>query len=151
MIQHNLKHMSIVQWQIFAIGSPSVEMYCDSYNQVEHNQGSAPGAAKITASYQSTNVPGYIYTVNGEKQNDGWYTNSDTVDLSGYHGMYLCNQSAKGEYYWWLASPSASGADGVCRVYGGGALLIDGNVSTTRGVCPAVSLKSGVQLEIVNE
>ena len=135
----------------FAIGSPSVEMYCDSYNQVEHNQGSAPGAAKLTASYQSTNVPGYIYTVNGTKQNSGWWTNSDTVDLSGYHGMYLCNQSAKGSYWWWLASPSANLADFVCLVYGDGAILGFDYVSYAYGVCPAVSLKSGVQLEIVNE
>ena len=135
----------------FAIGSPSAEMYCDSYNQVEHNQGSAPGAAKLTASYQSTNVPGYIYQVNGEKQNSGWYTNDDTVDLSGYHGMYLCNQSAKGSYWWWLASPSASNADIVCFVGGSNADLSYGDVSNAFGVCPAVSLKSGVQLEIVNE
>ena len=134
----------------FAIGSPSVEMYCDSYNQVTHTSG-ATGTDALTASYQSTNVPGYIYQVNGEKQNSGWYTNSDTVDLSGYHGMYLCNQSIKGSYYWWLASPSARSADYVCGVYGYNAALRDGLVSYAYGVCPAVSLKSGVQLEIVNE
>ena len=134
----------------FAIGSPSAEMYCDSYNQVTHTSG-ATGTDALTASYQSTNVPGYIYTVNGTKQNSGWYTNSDTVDLSGYHGMYLCNQSAKGNYWWWLASPSAYGADGVCDVLGNNANLNDDDVSCTLGVCPAVSLKSGVRLEIVNE
>ena len=134
----------------FAIGSPSVEMYCDSYNQVTHASG-ATGTDALTASYQSTNVPGYIYQVNGEKQNSGWYTNSDTVDLSGYHGMYLCNQSAKGSYYWWLASPYAGIADCVCLVSGGNAFLFRDYVSGTNGVCPAVSLKSGVQLEIVNE
>ena len=134
----------------FAIGSPSVEMYCDSYNQVTHTSG-ATGTDALTASYQSTNVPGYIYTVNGTKQNSGWYTNSDTVDLSGYHGMYLCNQSAKGNYWWWLASPSADNAVYVCSVGGNGATLLRDYVSTTCGVCPAVSLKSGVQLEIVNE
>lgn len=134
----------------FAIGGPSVEMYCDSYNQVAHNQGSAPGAAKITCSYQKDDGPGYIYQVNGEKQNGGWNTNSDTVDLSGYHGMYLCNQSAKGTYFWWVASPSGH-VDFVCSVSGYGALLGWNNFGYTSGVCPAVSLKSGVQLEIVDE
>ena len=134
----------------FAIGGPSVEMYCDSYNQVTHTSG-ATGTDALTASYQSTNVPGYIYTVNGTKQNGGWATNLDTVDLSGYHGMYLCNQSAKGNRYWWLASPSVGYADLVCYVSGGGANLNYGNVSEPSEVCPAVSLKSGVQLEIVNE
>ena len=96
-------------------------------------------------------MPGYIYKVNGEKHNSGWNTNPDTVDLSGYHGMYLCNQSAIGYYFWWLASPSASNAVNVCYVYGYNANLFSSNDSNTRGVCPAVSLKSGVQLEIVNE
>ena len=132
----------------FAIGSPSVEMYCDSYNQVTHTSG-ATGTDALTASYQSTNVPGYIYKVNGTKQNSGWGTNSDTVDLSGYHGMYLCNQSAKGNYWWWLASPSVSSAVYVCYVHGTFARLDSSN--GTNGVCPAVSLKSGVQLEIVDE
>ena len=131
----------------FAIGSPSVEMYCDSYNQVTHPRG----ATALTASYQSTNVPGYRYTVNGTKQNSGWYTNQDTVDLSGYHGMYLCNQSAKGSYWWWLASPSANSAAYVCYVRGDYAYLDRDSVSFPYGACPAVSLKSGVQLEIVNE
>ena len=135
----------------FAIGSPSAEMYCDSYNQVTHNQGSSSGAAKLTCSYQKDVVPGYIYQVNGTKQNDGWITNYDTVDLSGYHGMYLANKTEKGEYHWWLASPSAYGADYVWGMRGGYARLASNDVSLTVGVCPAVSLKSGVQLEIVNE
>ena len=134
----------------FAIGSPSAEMYCDSYNQVTHTSG-ATGTDALTASYQSTNVPGYIYQVNGEKQNGGWYTNSDTVDLSGYHGMYLANKTEKGDYCWWLASPSANNAASVCLVSGYGAGLGSDYVSNTIEVCPAVSLKSGVQLEIVNE
>ena len=135
----------------FAIGGPSVEMYCDSYNQVTHTSG-ATGTDALTASYQSTNVseyPGYIYQVNGEKQNSGWYTNSDTVDLSGYHGMYLCNQSAKGSYAWWLASPSAYYINRVCYVDGDVADL--GQSDINLGVCPAVSLKSGVRLDIVDE
>ena len=134
----------------FAIGSPSVEMYCDSYNQVTHTSG-ATGTDALTASYQSTDVPGYIYTVNGRKQNSGWYTNMNTVDLSGYHGMYLASKTEKGEYHWWLASPSASGAGSVCSVRGNDAFLFCVGVGNTNGVCPAVSLKSGVQLEIVNE
>ena len=134
----------------FAIGSPSVEMYCDSYNQVTHTSG-ATGTDALTASYQSTNVPGYIYTVNGTKQKGGWATNSDTVDLSGYHGMYLCNQSAKGSYAWWLACPSAFRADVVCAVGGYNVYLCYDNVGGTHGVCPAVSLKSGVRLDIVDE
>jgi len=132
----------------FAIGSPSAEMYCNSYNQT-HKSGVA-GTKALAVSYQSTIVPGYIYLVNGKKYKDGWYTEVNTVDLSGYHGMYLCNKS-KGSYNWWIASPSAGFAESVCFVDGKDSRVGYGNISNLFGVCPAVSLKSGVQLEIVDE
>ena len=96
-------------------------------------------------------MPGYIYQVNGEKHNSGWNTNPDTVDLSGYHGMYLANKTEKGGYYWWLASPSARTAVVVCYVYGSGSYLDVNHVGNASGVCPVVSLKSGVRLDIVDE
>ena len=143
----------------WARGSLSVEIYCDSYNQVTHTSGGT-GTDALTASYQLRYyskydyVLGYIYKVNGEENNSGWLTNPDTVDLSGYHGMYLCNQSAKISapiFSWWLASPNAATTVSMCYVNGGGANLASIGVSNACPVCPAVSLKSGVQLEIVDE
>ena len=133
----------------FAIGSPSAEMYCDSYNQT-HTSGVA-GTNALTASYQSTYVPGYGFRVNGEIQNDGWCTNDDTIDLSGYNGMYLCNQTAKGLYFWWLASPSAEHGGRGFVVDGSDAILDTNSVGASNGICPIVSLNSGVELQIVNE
>ncbi len=53
------------QWTIYcdtskanyAIGSPTVEMYVASYNQVSHTTGNYT----LGATYRETNVPGYIY------------------------------------------------------------------------------------------
>ena len=92
-------------------------------------------------------------SANGEKQNNsGEATNSDTVDFSGYHGMYLGSPSGKrGNYWWWLASPSASDAASVCTSEKKLCPFFNDYVSAVYVVCPAVSLKSGVQLEIVDE
>ena len=128
----------------YAIGSPTAEMYVASYNQVSHTTGNY----KLGATYRATDAPGYIYTVNGTQQNSGYYTNSNTLDYTGYNSMYCGRNSSTGSYYWWLASPSANYSYGVCYVYGGGAYLVRGDCSSAYGVCPLVSLKSSFQLEI---
>ena len=47
----------------YAIGSPPVEMYVASYNQVSHTTGNY----KLGATYRETSYPGYIYTLNGKQ------------------------------------------------------------------------------------
>ena len=125
----------------YAIGSPSTEMYCDSYNSVNH---SAENNNKLTCQYQTSAVPGYGYLVNGAIQNSGYYTNNNTLDTSGYSTMYC----KSGDYYWWLASPSAIDSNFVCIVSGNYARLGNGNDDYANGVCPLVSLQSGIQLNI---
>ena len=125
----------------YAIGSPSTEMYCDSYNSVNHSTGNY----KITCQYQTNIAPGYGYLVNGIAQNSGHYTNYNTLDTTGYSTMYC----KSGSYFWWLASPSAYCSPYVCRVKGS-----DANLSATgdgwdkHSVCPLVSLPSNIQLSI---
>ena len=87
----------------YAIGSPSTEMYCDSYNSVNHTTGNN----KLTCQYQTSAAPGYGYLVNGTAQNSGYYTADNTVDYTDYNSMYCGYNNAKGSYWWWLASPSA--------------------------------------------
>ena len=41
-------------------------MYVASYNQVSHTTGNY----KLGATYRATNVPGYIYTLNGKQSTD---------------------------------------------------------------------------------
>ena len=128
----------------YAIGSPSTEMYCDSYNSVNHSTGNY----KITCQYQTNNAPGYGYLVNGSVQNSGWNTNGDTVDYTDYNSMYCGRNKAKGFYNWWLASPSAGGSGIVCVVDGYGAGLHNNTANLTDSVCPLVSLPSSTQLKI---
>ena len=131
----------------YAIGSPPVEMYVASYNQVSHTIGNYT----LGATYRATSEPGYIYTLNGKKQNNGYYTNNNTLDYTGYNSMYCGKNGSTGSYYWWLASPSAFTADRVCIVNGDSACLYSYGYSVTNGVCPLVSLKSGIKLIITSE
>ena len=130
----------------YAIGGPSVEMYIASYNDVKHDTGTAKGG--LSAEYSSSNEPGYIYKVNGELQNSGWYTNTDTLDYKGYNSMYAGKNGRK-TGYWWLASPSSSDYYRVCYVSGTSAYLnYYDYCSTTHSVGPLVSLKSGIQVQV---
>ena len=94
-------------------------MYVSSYNQVSHTTGNY----KLGATYRATDYP-------------------------GYNSMYCGRKGSKGDYWWWLASPSASTSSYVCGVDSDGAALGDGGCSNSLGVCPLVSLKSSFQLEI---
>ena len=126
----------------YAIGSPPVEMYVASYNQVSHTIGNYT----LGAIYIATSYPGYIYTVNGTQQNKGQWTNNNTLDYTGYNSMYC-----KKNYHWWLASPAAYAFDTVCNVYGNSAYLTSGGRINELSICPLVSLKSGIKLIVTSE
>ena len=140
------------QWTIYcdtskanyAIGSPTVEMYVASYNQVSHTTGNY----KLGATYRATNVPGYIYTLDGKQPtgyNGDYSTNVDTLDYIGYNSMY-CGKTEN--CYRWLASPSAYDYEYVCLAGGGSASLGIDHYGLTYGICPLISLKPDFQLEI---
>ena len=129
----------------YAIGGPSVEMYIASYNDVKHDTGTAKGG--LSAEYSTKDAPGYIYKVNGELQNSGWYTNDNTLDYKGYNSMYAGENGSK-TGYWWLASPSSYDSGDVCYVSGFSARLSYRNYSLTGVVGPLVSLKSGIPVQV---
>ena len=105
----------------YAIGSPPVEMYVASYNQVSHTTGNYTLGA--TYGYRGTDYPGYIYTVKETQQNSEHWTNSNTLDYTGYNSMYCGKNGSTGSYFWWLASPSAKSFIYVCLVNGNTANL----------------------------
>ena len=125
----------------YAIGGPSVEMYVKSYNQTH-------GDDALGCQYQTNNVPGYIYKVKDKIQNDGWYTNGDTLDYSMTYKSMYCGQNGNKTGYWWLASPSAYGPYRVCLVYGRSAYLYYNSYNADCGVSPLVSLKSSFIPEV---
>lgn len=125
----------------YAIGGPSVEMYVKSYNQTH-------GDDALGCQYQTNNVPGYIYKVNDTIQNDGWYTDSYTLDYSMTYKSMYCGHNGNKTGYWWLASPSAINSDNVCYVFGSSAFLASNGYNFSRGVSPLVSLKSSFIPEV---
>ena len=123
----------------YAIGAPSVEMYVASYNDVAHNNGTAKGG--LSTEYRATSVPGYIYKIDGTEQNNGYYTNSNTIDNTGYNSMY-----AKSGTWWWLASPSSDSSNYVCIAdYSS---LGSSYYLGTYGLGPLVSLPSTFTVEV---
>ena len=124
----------------YAIGAPSAEMYVASYNDVAHNNGTAKD--KLSTEYRATSYPGYIYKIDGTEQNNGYYTNSNTIDNIGYNRMYTSNG-----YSMWLASPSSYVSSGVCYVYSNASLNRE-YYSVTNGVGPLVSLPSTFTVEV---
>ena len=134
----------------YAIGSTPIEMYVESYNQVSHTVGNY----KLGATCSTTKYPGYIYTLNGKQStisNNDYYTGDNTLDYTGYNSMYCGKNGSTGRYYWWLASPSAYDSNYVCYVYGYDANLNYNGYSYALGVCPLVSLKTGIKLIITSE
>ena len=125
----------------YAIGGPSVEMFVASYNDVSHDKGTAKGG--VSTEYRATSYPGYIYKIDGAEQNNGYHTNSNTIDNTGYNKMYTSNG-----YSMWLASPSSYDSHFVCRVDGYHADLEASGYSNTYGVGPLVSLPSTFTVEV---
>ena len=130
----------------YAIGGPSVEMYVASYNQVSHTIGNY----KLGTTYRETSYPGYICTVNGTQQNSGYYTDQYILRLYGYNSMYCGKNGSTGRllvarfsvsFQLWLCVH-------LCMVT---ALLWGNDFGATAGVCPLVSLKSGIKLIITSE
>ena len=129
----------------YVIGSPSVEMYVASYNDVTHTTGNYT----LGATYRATDYPGYIYTINGAQSssNSDYYTAENTLDYSTtYHNMYCGKDGEQGSYYTWLASPSSGYRSSVCDVCGN--YLHSYAYGSNLGVSPLVSLKSDFLPEI---
>jgi hypothetical protein len=132
----------------YVIGSPSVEMYVKSYNDVSHTLGNHVLGSVYSEGIGSSKVYGYLYTVDGGSSSS--YTDSNTIDYQGYNSIYAGFEGKKG-YNWWLASPSSNYGNGVCYVYGYYANLNYSNYSDTYGVSPLVCLKSDFQIQIEME
>lgn len=132
----------------YAIGGPSVEMYVDSYNQVPHTEA---GNYTLGATYSETNTPGYIYTLNGTKStisNSDYYTGINSLDYKGYNSMYMGKNGEKGDYYYWLVSPSSYKSDFLCLSDGDNAGLYAGDCNERGGISAIVALKPAIRIEI---
>ena len=117
----------------YAIGGPTLEMWVASYN-----------AKGYTPLYTNTNTNGY-YIGNTEGTTEISYDLTRDVN-TGYHDtLYFPHQGDVDNCYgYWMASPSANSMnflmneDGIGRVY----RTYCGGYNV--GLCPLVSLKSGI-------
>ena len=81
-------------------------------------------------------------------------TAKDVLDYTGYNSMYCGKNGEKGNYNWWLASPSCNDGAAVCEVDSENASLSanydDLGEDYAPGLSPLVCLKSDFQIEIAN-
>ena len=122
-----------------AIGSPTVEMWMDSWN-ARYPKSSDQVYRKAST---STSYPGYYVGTSSD------LTDSHSIDNSGKDGYsnklyYPHTSNYNGTYGYWLASPSAYHVGHVLYVnYNGYVSRVDYNYSNL-GVRPVVSLNSGI-------
>ena len=120
----------------YAIGGPTVEMLMKSYND---SHGTDYGA-------KATSETGYQITQTA-KNDTGWETYiSDMVSSSDTNKLYVSENTSTNADGYWLASPSANGANSVLCVGYGGYVIISG-YSSNYGFRPLVCLNSDVELE----
>lgn len=139
----------------YVVGAPSVEMMFDSYNTKYGLKDKAINIEELTADteraklvYQYTSGD-YGYKVgpchdNGTEYDyytSGYSVKTDaTIDSMYYPGDY---------HYYWLASPSASNSTNVLLVgYTSGGHVSRNTYNAYSALCPLVSLKSTVSLEL---
>ena len=145
----------------YVVGAPSVEMMMDSYNTKYNLTESTPNTGKLTAEtaraklfYQyptTVDSNNYGYEVgpsnNGSAKN-GYYditSNYSVKTDSAIDSMYYPGSNQ----YYFLASPSAYGSEYVLYVtFRNGGSVVNGIYYNSTAVCPLVSLKSTVSLEL---
>ena len=145
----------------YVVGAPSVEMMMDSYNTKYGLKDKAMNKGTLTAStdrarlfYQyptTVDSNNYGYEVGPSNQSSAkngyyyWTSNYTVKTDSKVDSMYYPGDNQ----YYWLASPSATSASNVLFVnfYDGG--FVNSNCYTSdRALCPLVSLKSTVSLQL---
>ena len=117
-------------------------MYVKSFNQYT-------STTNLSVEYSETRYPGYIYKVDGEKQNDGYQTNEGTIFIS--EDLSSIYESG----YWWLSSPNSAREYTVCYVYVNRSAYLTTNgfsadslISSGCKENPLISLKSNFEIKI---
>ena len=145
----------------YVVGAPSVEMMFDSYNTKYGLTGETPDTSTLSASTDRVKLF-YQYPTTIDSDNYGYAVGpcKDSSNEKKYY-YYTSDYSVKTDskvdsmyypgdnQYYWLASPSACDAYLVLFVYcdGGGRVYFN-NYGGNHALCPLVSLKSTVSLQL---
>ena len=124
-----------------AIGSPTVEMWMDSWNARYPNSSDQVYRKAST----STSYPGY-YVGTSQDPTTTYIDSSVMSAKEGYNNkLYYPHTSIyNGTNGYWLASPSAVNSNRVIDVYYNGLVSGDYSNLSSLGVRPVVSLNSGI-------
>ena len=122
-----------------AIGSPTVEMWMDSWN------ARYPRDKVYRKASTDTSYPGY-YVGTSQDPTTKSIDSSVMSAKEGYNNKlyYPHTSSYNGTNGYWLASPSAGGSRFVLYVYYNGSVDYDSYTISYLGVRPVVSLNSGI-------
>ena len=145
----------------YVVGAPSVEMMMDSYNTKYNLTESTPNTGTLTADtaraklfYQyptTVDSNNYGYEVgpsNRSSAKNGYYYYTSDYSVKTDSAIDSMYYPGSGNYYW-LASPSASYTYSVLSVgCGGGGLVGGSDYGNGYALCPLVSLKSSVSLQL---
>ena len=137
----------------YAIGGPSVEMFCDSYTQT-HPQGYGLKAE----AFQNGENYGYKVKTTATNASYGWNTaagsvaayddtSADTIAATAINQLYRPDSTSTSTEHFWLSSPSDNNANRVVIVdCNFGYVNRDYYYYADYGFRPLVCLKSDVQL-----
>ena len=121
------------------IGSPSVELYMDAYNQWGgYGEGKGPLSYKF-----DDNAYGYSVGVNGVYYHGGQPTDKEKMET----GMFNVFMDKDNDDTAWLASPNEKASYAILFVSGYWE-AIRYNDNNTREICPVASLKGGTDTKI---
>ena len=116
----------------YAIGSPSLEMYIDSYKAKD---------SSFTLDYK------YDFKVTDEASSYGYRYKENAKDVTNATSKYSIDQddmysNSTQDGYWWFATPSANLGDKLCRVNSFNMYLDTTSYLDRCGICPVVSIPS---------
>ena len=154
-------HSSMSSKIKYIVGSPSLEMMMDSYNAHYGLTGESlctdslsetSDRVKLFYKYTSGESGYKVGPSNNSSASNGYYTytsnysvKTDSSSSSSIDTMYY---PGSGNYYW-LASPSANNSISVMNVNcNSGGHVYNANYTSCYALCPLVSLKSDVLLEL---
>ena len=135
----------------YAIGGPTLEMWCESWNTYLTNH---PDESKVFTNIRPGETNTYGYRVSSDSTKNVYYLcmngtqdpiSSDLGRLQSNYPMYFPHTSyLSGCYGYWLASPSAYDGSYLMRVYYDGWVSYDITNHVLLGLRPVVCLNSDV-------
>ena len=117
----------------YAIGGPTLEMYCKSYKDTHPNKYIECASATSTGYQVKWNGGSYSYYISGVPQDE-------------FGKIYIKSNRSKADEMW-LASPSDNYTNAVMLAGCEGGVYLGSYSLIYAGLCPLVCLQSNIQLE----